>query len=67
MGKHTINIDEDYFVTYSDDQETKDKVFDKLISMFRELELFSGESIVQSDYHFDIVDKIGEIADDIFE
>ncbi len=40
---------EDYVIQYLDDKETKEKVFNAVIEWCKKYELFSGESIAQTD------------------
>lgn len=39
----------DYSVSYKDDPETKDKVFNALLAWYKEQEVFHGESLMQCD------------------
>lgn len=39
----------DYILTYKDDEETKNKVFNRVIKFFHDTELYSGECLGQSD------------------
>ena len=57
---------EDHVVEYKDDQETKDKLFNKLIEYFFEYESFSGDCISQSDKpQINATELLCTIADDI--
>lgn len=40
---------EDYVVTLDDSQEAKDRVFETLLDWFVKVEMYSGESLGQSD------------------
>ena len=59
---------EDFIVEYKDDDETKNKVFQKLLDWYFEMEAFSGESICQSDTPtIDAPSLLSDIADDIIQ
>lgn len=56
------------YVTYNDDQSTRDMLFDKMLKWYIERNVFNGESIMQSDGPLmDGPDLLVEIAEDIFE
>lgn len=52
---------EDYVVEYSDDDETKQRVFDRVMAFFRKHEAFHGETICQCDRP--MIDAPGVLAD----
>jgi hypothetical protein len=55
-------------ITYPNDPETKNKVYQKLIEWYAKYELFHGESIVQSDDgNINAPIIISEIVDDIIK
>jgi len=54
-------------VTCPDDEATKQAVFDKILSFYKEHEVFSGESIMQSDIGMDAPELLSDIADDILK
>lgn len=58
----------DQIVTYKDDQATKDALFVRVMRFFEETELFSGESLCQSDaMYISAPDLLSDIADDILQ
>lgn len=55
-------------VSYNDDQQTKDAVFEKLLAWFFEQESFFGESIIQNDSPtLGAPVLLSDIADDILQ
>ena len=59
---------EDFIVAYLINQKVKDKVFDAIISWCLKYELFSGESIMQSDKGtFQAPVLLSDIIDDILK
>lgn len=60
---------EDYTVTYPDDQETKDKVFNYLVEhYYKKHEGFTGETICQcDDLLIEAPHVLAEIADGIIK
>lgn len=55
-------------VTYNDDQETRDKVFDKIIEWLKKYNVSSGEGLCQSDDpQIEAPILMADIVDDILE
>lgn len=56
----------DMVVTFKDDEVTKQAVFDRVMSFFKEHEMFNGECIHQCDATIiDAPSVLSDIADDI--
>lgn len=56
----------DYILSYKDNQETKDKIFNKILEFCKEHECFSGESFCQCDGpQVGMMELIPEILDDL--
>ena len=68
MKVYLEDVSDDMSISYDETVEVKEAVFRKLIDWYKEQELFSGESICQSDrgYEHGVV-VLGEIADDIIK
>lgn len=63
----TIEVD-DLTVTFSDDQEVKDAVFEQVVKFFSDHRMFSGEGIGQDDNsQMDAPWFLGRLADDILK
>ena len=61
-------ITDDYEITYDDSPEMAKAVFDKLIEWYIDTELFSGESICQSDTgNIEAPMILSDIADDVIK
>jgi hypothetical protein len=63
----TKKID-DMIITYRDDKETRDAVFEKIIAWYIKQGCFIGEALIQNDYAcMDAPMVLSDIADDIIE
>lgn len=63
----TLKFD-DYTVTFDDSEDAKQKVFDLLFQWYKSTEMFSAESIGQSDETYIAApDLLGEIAEEGFK
>jgi len=59
---------EDYIITYRDDEETKNKLFEMVLSFLTENEAFNGESIHQNDVaNIELANFMTEIADEVMK
>lgn len=55
-------------VTYKDDQNTRDIVFEKVLAFFLRLECFNGECCVQNDDpQLEAPELLAKLADDVFQ
>ncbi len=62
-----VDLD-DSTLTYPDDDQTKQAVFDCVIRYFRKLDMYSGESIGQSDEgYIQGVEMLCELADEVIK
>lgn len=67
-GKVASFSTDDCEVTYRDDQDVRDAVFNRLIAWYREQEAFNGESICQCDGPIiDAPNVLSDIADNIIK
>jgi len=58
----------DYTLTYKNDEETRNKVFNRVIKYFLENESYSGESIYQMDQpQIDAIELVANLADEIIK
>ena len=59
---------DDMLVKFDDSQAIKDAVFEAVINWYKEVEAFSGESIMQNDEpQLTAAEKLAGIADDIIK
>lgn len=57
----------DYTVTYDDSQEAKDRIFQIALAWFNKVEMYSGESLGQSDTTYvEAPDLLAELAEEGF-
>ncbi len=55
---------DDYVLTFDDSPEARDDVFARVLDYFSRTELFSGESIYQSDATYELAPQlVAELAD----
>ncbi len=55
-------------VTYKDDKNTRDVVFEKVLDFFLRLECFNGECCIQNDDpQLEAPELLAELADDVFQ
>ena len=58
----------DYIAEYSDNNQIKQAVFNRVIKYFKTCEAFQGESIYQNDdAQIDAIEVMSDIADDILK
>ena len=56
------------YITYKDDQSTRDAVYEKVLEWFMKTQCFNGESIQQCDIaQIESPELLVHLADDVFE
>lgn len=68
MKKEFDVYDGEAVVSYNETQELKDQVFERILSFFKKVDHFTGESLQQSDDVHELApDVLSDIADDIIK